>query len=326
MKIGRGRCVLAAVMVSYALDTMRQEGAMARLMKGTELAAKIIGAVKEETDRLAKHGIRAGLALVLAGEDKSSSLYCQATKAAAVRAGIDIYNHTLPSSVSLNEILNLVKNLNSDERVNGILIFLPLPRHIDTRKVMNAIAPEKDVDGQGSISVGRLSADESTTQLFEPGFTLAAKSTFLPCTPYGVMRLLEHYSIDPRGKKAVVVGKSLAVGKPLAMMLLVKEATVTVCHRETKDLAAETRQAGIICTATGRAGLITGDMVSEGSVVVDIGINVLPDGRVVGDVDFDSASKKASLITPVPGGVGPVTIAIVLKNTVISAKRMVGME
>jgi methylenetetrahydrofolate dehydrogenase (NADP+)/methenyltetrahydrofolate cyclohydrolase len=140
------------------------------------------------------------------------------------------------------------------------------------------------------------------------------------------MRLLEHYGIDPRGKKAVVVGKSLAVGKPLAMMLLVKEATVTVCHRETKDLAAETRQADIICTATGRAGLITGDMVREGSVVVDIGINVLPDGRTVGDVDFESASKKASLITPVPGGVGPVTIAIVLKNTVISAKRMVGME
>jgi len=190
---------------------------------------------------------------------------------------------------------------------------------------MNAIAPEKDVDGQGSISVGRLSADESTTQLFEPGFTLAAKSTFLPCTPYGVMRLLEHYGIEPKGKKAVVVGKSLAVGKPLSMMLLVKEATVTVCHRETRDLSAETRQADIICTATGRPGLITADMVKEGAVVVDIGINVLPDGRTVGDVDFEGASKKASLITPVPGGVGPVTIAIVLKNTVISAKRMVGV-
>jgi methylenetetrahydrofolate dehydrogenase (NADP+)/methenyltetrahydrofolate cyclohydrolase len=191
---------------------------------------------------------------------------------------------------------------------------------------MNAIAPEKDVDGQGSISVGRLSADESTTQLFEPGFTLAEKSTFLPCTPYGVMRLLEHYGIDPKGKKAVVVGKSLAVGKPLSMMLLVKEATVTVCHRETKDLGAETRQADILCTATGRTGLITGDMVKAGAVVVDIGINLLPDGRIVGDVEFDAVSKRASLITPVPGGVGPVTIAIVLKNTVISAKRMVGTQ
>jgi methylenetetrahydrofolate dehydrogenase (NADP+)/methenyltetrahydrofolate cyclohydrolase len=298
---------------------------MVTLMTGTELSAKIIGAVKEETGRLAKHGIRAGLALVLTGDDRSSFMYCQATKAAAVRAGIDIYNHALPESVSLNELLNLVKNLNSDERVNGILIFMPLPRHIDTRKVMNAIAPEKDVDGQGSISVGRLSADESTTQLFEPGFTLASKSTFLPCTPYGVMRLLEHYNIDPKGKKAVVVGKSLAVGKPLAMMLLVKEATVTVCHRETKDLGAETRQADILCTATGRPGLITGDMVKEGAVVVDIGINVLQNGHTVGDVDFDGVSKRASFITPVPGGVGPVTIAIVLKNTVISAKRMVGV-
>ena len=298
---------------------------MVTLMKGTELSAKIIGTVKEETDRLEKHGIRAGLALVLTGEDRSSFMYCQATQAAAVRAGVDIYNHTLPASVSLNELLNLVKSLNNDERVNGILIFLPLPRHIDTRKVMNAIAPEKDVDGQGSISVGRLSADESTTQLFEPGFTLAAKSTFLPCTPYGVMRLLEHYGIEPKGRKAVVVGKSLAVGKPLSMMLLVKEATVTVCHRETKDLGAETRQADILCTATGRPGLITGDMVKEGAVVVDIGINVLPNGHTVGDVDFDAVSNRASLITPVPGGVGPVTIAIVLKNTVISAKRMVGM-
>ena len=202
---------------------------------------------------------------------------------------------------------------------------MPLPGHIDTRKVVNAIAPEKDVDGQGAISVGRLSADESTTQLFEPGFTLSVRSTFLPCTPYGVMRMLEHYGIELSGKKVVIVGKSLAVGKPLAMMMLAKEATVTVCHRETKDLAAETRTADILCTATGRAGLITGDMVKEGSIVIDIGINVLSDGVTVGDLDFETVSKKASLITPVPGGVGPVTIAILLKNSVISAKRMVGI-
>lgn len=298
---------------------------MGHLMKGLELSTTIITTVKEETVRLAKLGIRAGLALVLVGEDRSSYMYYQAIQSAAVRAGIDIFNNTLPVTASLNEILNLVKGLNSDERVNGILVFMPLPRHIDTRKVVNAIAPEKDVDGQGAISVGRLSADESTAQLFEPGFTLTARSTFLPCTPYGVMRLLEKHGIDPKGKKAVVVGKSLAVGKPLAMMLLVKEATVAVCHRETQDLAAETRQADILCTATGRPGLITGDMVKEGAVVVDIGINVLPTGATVGDVDFPSVEKKASLITPVPGGVGPVTIAILLKNTVISAKRMVGM-
>jgi methylenetetrahydrofolate dehydrogenase (NADP+)/methenyltetrahydrofolate cyclohydrolase len=252
-------------------------------------------------------------------------MYYQAIQAAAVRAGIDTYNHTLPSSSSLNEILNLIKTLNHDERANGILVFMPLPRHIDTRKIVNAIAPEKDVDGQGAISVGRLSADESTLHLFESGFTLSVRFTFLPCTPYGVMRMLEHYGVELKGKKVVIVGKSLAVGKPLAMMMLAREATVTVCHRETADLGAETRQADILCTATGRAGLIKTDMVKGGAVVVDIGINVLSDGVTVGDVDFEAVSKKASLITPVPGGVGPVTIAILLKNTVISAKRMVGV-
>ncbi len=298
---------------------------MTMLMQGRELSSKIIATVKEETERLSKLGIRAGLALVLIGEERSSYMYYQAIQSAATRAGIDIFNHTLPATVSLNEILNLIKSLNHDERVNGILTFMPLPRHIDTRKVVNSIAPEKDVDGQGAISVGRLSADESLGQLFESGFSLAAKSTFLPCTPYGVMRLLEQHGVDPKGKKAVVVGKSLAVGKPLSMMLLVKEATVTVCHRETKDLGAETRQADILCTAVGRPGLITGNMVKEGAVVVDIGINVMSDGRTLGDVDFDSVSKRAALVTPVPGGVGPVTIAILLKNTVISAKRMVGV-
>lgn len=299
---------------------------MAHLMKGNEISSKITAAVGEETARLAKHGIRAGLALVLVGEDRSSYMYYQAIQSAAARAGIDVYNHTMPDKrASLNELLNLIKTLNHDERANGILVFMPLPRHIDTRKVVNAIAPEKDIDGQGAISVGRLSADESTTQLFEPGFTLSVRSTFLPCTPYGVMRMLEHYGIDPKGKKVVIVGKSLAVGKPLAMMMLMREATVTVCHRETGDLGAETRQADILCSATGRPGLIKADMVKEGAVVVDIGITVLPDGKTVGDVDFEAVSKKASFITPVPGGVGPVTIAILLKNTVISAKRMVGV-
>ena len=298
---------------------------MTQLMKGIEISSKIMAVIKEETTRLAKHGIRAGLALVLVGEDKSSRMYYQAIQSAAVRAGIDIFNHTMPATASLNELLNLIKTLNHDERANGILVFMPLPRHIDTRKVVNAIAPEKDVDGQGAISVGRLSADESTTQLFEPGFTLSVRSTFLPCTPYGVMRMLEHYGVDPKGKKVVIVGKSLAVGKPLAMMMLMREATVTVCHRETKDLGAETRQADILCSATGRPGLIKADMVKEGAIVIDIGITVLPDGFTVGDVDFEAVSKRTSFITPVPGGVGPVTIAILLKNTVISAKRMVGV-
>lgn len=299
---------------------------MAELMKGHELSTKIIHAVRQETERLLRHGVRPGLAPVLVGEDRASVMYYDAIQKMALRAGVDIYNHRLPENVSLNEVLNLIKTLNNDERTNGILVFLPLPRHLDARKVMNAIAPEKDVDGQGAISVGRLSADESSAQLFEPAISLPVKSTFLPCTPYGVMRMLEHYGIDPKGKKAVVIGKSLAVGKPLAMMLLAKEATVTVCHRETQNLAHETRQADLLFSATGRPGLINGDMVKEGAVVVDIGITVLPSGETVGDLDFSSVEKKASLITPVPGGVGPVTIAILLKNTVISAKRMLGLS
>ncbi len=298
---------------------------MARLMKGVEISSRIVAAVRDETARLSKHGIKAGLALVLVGDDRSSHMYFQAIQSAAVRTGIDIYNHRMPAGSSLNELLNLIKTLNHDERANGILVFMPLPRHLDTRKVVNAIAPEKDVDGQGAISVGRLSADESTTQLFEPAFTLSVRSTFLPCTPYGVMRMLEHFGIDPKGKKVVIVGKSLAVGKPLAMMMLMREATVSVCHRETIDLGVETGQADVLCTATGRPGLIKADMVKEGAVVVDIGITVLPDGNTVGDVDFGAVSKKASFITPVPGGVGPVTIGILLRNTVISAKRMVGV-
>lgn len=298
---------------------------MGQLMRGDDLSLKIISSVNAETGRLSKHGIRAGLALVLVGEEKSSHMYYKAIQRAAARAGIDLFNHAMPASSSLNDILNRIKDLNHDERVNGILIFMPLPPFIDTRKVVNAIAPEKDVDGQGAISVGRLSADESTTQLFEPGFTLSVRSTFLPCTPYGVMRLLEHYGIDPKGKKVVIVGKSLAVGKPLAMMMLAKEATVTVCHRATADLKADTLQADILCTAAGKPGLITADMVKEGAVVVDVGINVLQNGTTVGDVEFGPVSKKTSLITPVPGGVGPVTIAILLKNTVISAKRMIGV-
>ena len=264
---------------------------MARLMEGHELAMTIIAAVKEETAQLEKLGIKAGLAPVLVGDNRSSNMYNQAIKTVAKRAGIDIFHHSLPATTTLNEILNLIKTLNNDERVNGILVFMPLPPHIDTRKVVNAVAPEKDVDGQGAISVGRLSADESTPQLFEPNTNLSVRSTFLPCTPYGVMKMLEHYGVDPKGKHAVVVGKSLAVGKPLAMMFLAKEATVTVCHRETKDLKEETLRADILCTATGKVGLITPEMIKKDSIVVDIGINILDNGTTVGDIDFQGVSE-----------------------------------
>jgi len=242
--------------------------------------------------------------------------------------GVRALEFRLPEDSSQNEILNMVQAINADERVNGLLVLFPLPRSINPRRIVNEIVPEKDVDGLGAISVGRLAAEESTFQIFKElsyaelrtSRVTAMVTSFLPCTPFGVMKLLERYNIDVKGKNAVVLGKSLAVGKPLSLMLLAKEATVTICHKETKDLAGVVQQADIICSATGVAGLIRGDMVKEGAVVVDIGINVLPDGRIVGDVEFDSVAPKASYITPVPGGVGPVTISILLENTLRSAQ------
>ncbi len=302
---------------------------MARIMDGHALAERIREKVREDIEKLRQYGLEVGLGLLLVGENPASIQYFHATEKACSKVGVTTYRYRLPESASLNEILNVVHSVNRDERVNGLLILFPLPPRINARRVVNEIAPEKDIDGLGSLSVGRLAADESTFQIFKEGYYemlyecrfMPTVSSFLPCTPFGVIRLLEHYGAAIRGKHAVVIGKSLAVGKPLSLMLLAKEATVTVCHRETRDLGAFTRQADIICSATGVQGLITGDMVKEGAVVVDIGINVLGDGSIVGDVDFESVEKKASFITPVPGGVGPVTIAMLLENTVRSAQR-----
>lgn len=297
------------------------------VMDGKRLADEIKERVKEEVNRLKESGIQVGLGLMLVGDNPASRQYFMATLKACKGAGIIPYEFRLPEDITMNEILNLVHSINHDERINGLLILFPLPKRINPRRVVNAITPDKDIDGLGSISVGRLAADESTFQLFrerpediidkyEPLIT-----GFLPCTPFGVIRLLEYYRVPIKGRHVVVIGKSLAVGKPLSLMFLAKEATVTVCHRETHDLSYFTRQADIICSATGVTGLIKEDMVKEGAVVVDIGINVLPDGRIVGDVDFENVSRKCSYITPVPGGVGPVTIAMLLENTVRSARR-----
>ncbi len=291
---------------------MTREAAATIVMDGRGLAEEIKKEVAAGVRELGNSGIDAGLALLLVGGNPASKQYFLATKKAAKKAGITIYEYVLPADASMGEILNIVNSVNRDERISGLLPLMPFPRRIDTRRVVNAISPGKDVDGLGAISIGRLQADEPTI--------------FVPCTPFGVIRLLDHYGINIRGKNAVVVGKSLAVGKPLANMLLAREATVTVCHKQTRDLAFFTGAADIVCSATGVKNLISGRMIKEGAVVVDIGINVLADGGIVGDVDFGSAMGKAGYLTPVPGGVGPVTIAIVLKNTVISAKRMVGME
>jgi methylenetetrahydrofolate dehydrogenase (NADP+) / methenyltetrahydrofolate cyclohydrolase len=302
---------------------------MADILDGRKLADEIKAEVKKEVEILNKIGIDVGLALLLVGENPASVRYFQATLSACRKTGITAYEFMLPGTVTVNEILNVVNKINIDERINGLLILMPLPRHINSRRIINHIVPEKDIDGLGAISVGRLAADESTFQLFkkdnrdtdQQSRFIPSIWSFLPCTPFGVIRLLEHQNIKIKGKHAVIIGKSLAVGKPLSTMFLAKEATVTVCHKETTDLGSITRQADILCSATGRAGLIKGRMVKKGAVVVDIGINVLRDGTITGDVDFNSVSKKASLVTPVPGGVGPVTISMLLENTVRSAQR-----
>ncbi len=300
---------------------------MAEILDGRALAETIKKEVKAETKRLGALGIGVGLGVLRVGEQPSSQQYYHAILRNCERLGIRSHRLELPGEASIGEILNEIHSINGDERIHGLLVLFPLPRRINPRRVVNEIAPEKDVDGLGYLSIGRLAADESTFQIFDQASgkdllgrgSMPRVSGFLPCTPFGVIRLLEHHGVQMKGKNAVMVGKSLAVGKPLSMMLLAKEATVTICHRETKDLAAMTRQADILCTATGVAGLIKANMVKKGAVVVDIGINVLPGGKIVGDVEFDAVEKKASHITPVPGGVGPVTIAMLLENTVRSA-------
>jgi methylenetetrahydrofolate dehydrogenase (NADP+) / methenyltetrahydrofolate cyclohydrolase len=301
---------------------------MATILDGSAFAETIRAKAKEDRETLNKFGIDVGLALLLVGENPASRQYFLATVKAAKKVGIHLHEYFLPESVSVNEVLNRIHSINDDERVNGLLVLFPLPRKINARRVVNAIRTEKDIDGLGSLAIGRLAADESTFQIFKEGayerlyeakFT-PATSSFLPCTPFGVIRLLEHYQIPLKGKHVVIVGKSLAVGKPLSLMFLAKESTVTLCHRETSDLAHFTRQADIVCSATGVTELIKGDMIKKGAVVVDVGINILSDGRIVGDIDFSSARQRAAFITPVPGGVGPVTIAILLENTVRSAK------
>lgn len=302
---------------------------MGIILDGKKLADEIKSGVKKEVQTLNDIGVDVGLALLLVGENPASAQYFQATLKTCRSVGVTSYEFRLPDSVSANEILNVVHSINIDERIHGLLVLMPLPGRINARRVVNAIIPEKDIDGLGAISVGRLAADESTFQLFRPAREdvfqqfrfMPSVWSFLPCTPFGVIRLLEHHGVTLKGKQVVIIGKSLAVGKPLSLMFLAKEATVTVCHRETRNLGKITRQADIICSATGRPGLIKAGMVKQGSVVVDIGINVMSDGRITGDVDFRSVSRKASMITPVPGGVGPVTIAMLLENTVRSAQR-----
>ncbi|MDR1284993.1 MAG: bifunctional methylenetetrahydrofolate dehydrogenase/methenyltetrahydrofolate cyclohydrolase FolD [Campylobacteraceae bacterium] len=271
------------------------------LLDGKTLSNSIQNEIKQKTDKLRKKDITAGLAVILVGDDPASHSYVKMKEKACEKTGIYSILHKMPSSISEEKILEIIAMMNKNDNIDGILVQLPLPRHINQTKIIEAIDSAKDVDGFHPFNVGRL---------------VAGLEGFVPCTPLGVMRLLEHYKIDVKGLNACVVGASNIVGKPMMNLLLNAFATVDICHIYTKDLASHTKKADLLIVGVGKAGLITKDMVKEGAIVVDIGINHLKDGKLVGDVDFDNVASKCSFITPVPGGVGPMTIAMLLENTI----------
>jgi methylenetetrahydrofolate dehydrogenase (NADP+) / methenyltetrahydrofolate cyclohydrolase len=282
----------------------------ARIIDGKAIAAEYRAECAIRVERLKSRGIVPGLAVVIVGEDPASLVYVRNKALATGTVGMHSEVHALSAETTAAQLIAFVRRLNADAAIHGILVQLPLPRHIDGRAVVEAIAPEKDVDGFHYFNVGSL---------------VAGEPAFYPCTPWGVIKMLEHESIAIEGAHAVVVGRSAIVGKPMAFLLLNAGATVTICHSKTRDLGAMTRQADILVAAVGRARMITGAMVKPGAVVIDVGINRLADGKIAGDVDFDSVMKVAARITPVPGGVGPMTIAMLLSNTVKAAERAAGL-
>lgn len=279
---------------------------MAEIIDGKLVSAALREEIKCEVAQLKDtHGITPGLAVIIVGENPASKVYVRNKHKACLEAGMTSYEIALPEETSEEELLARIEELNNDSRVDGILVQLPLPKHINEDRVINAIVPCKDVDAFHPVNVGRI---------------MTGKYSFLPCTPAGIMSLLDYYKIDISGKSCVVIGRSNIVGKPMALLLLERNGTVTVCHSRTKDLAAVTREADILVVAIGRAEFVSGDMVKPGAVVIDVGINRLDNGRLVGDVEFASAAEKAAYITPVPGGVGPMTITTLLRNTLMAAK------
>jgi methylenetetrahydrofolate dehydrogenase (NADP+)/methenyltetrahydrofolate cyclohydrolase len=280
---------------------------IARIIDGNALAAKIRGELAEKAAALkATQGITPCLAVILVGEDPASSVYVRNKVSACEKAGFRSIREIYPPSVEPVEVLAKIAELNADPAVHGILVQLPLPKYFDSAAVLEAIVPEKDVDGFHAENVGAL---------------MQGNPRFIPCTPYGIMKMLESENVPLKGAEAVIVGRSNIVGKPMAMLLLARSCTVTVCHSQSKDLAFHTRRADILVAAVGRARMITGDMIKPGATVIDVGINRTPEGKLCGDVDFASAKEVAGLITPVPGGVGPMTITMLLANTLESAER-----
>ena len=276
-----------------------------KILDGKAVSLKVKESVKVRADELKKFGVEPTLAVVLVGEDKASQTYVRAKEKACNEYGIKSVAHRLSENTTQNELLALINVLNLDDSIHGILVQLPLPKHIDTNVVLAAIDPRKDVDGFHAVNVGKL---------------VSGLDGFVPCTPLGVMEILKEYGIEVAGLNAVVIGRSNIVGKPMANLLLNASATVTVTHSKTKNLKEICKNADLIVAAIGKPFFLKADMVKDGAVVVDVGINRLDDGRLVGDVDFENVAPKCSYITPVPGGVGPMTIAMLLNNTILAVQ------
>lgn len=279
---------------------------MAEIICGKTVSAAKRLDIKNRVEELKNKGVTTGLAVIIVGNNSASRVYVNNKKKACEEVGIESFEFALPEETTQEELLNLIDKLNNDSKVDGILCQLPLPSHIDEQAVINSIDPKKDVDAFHPENVGHI---------------MIGDYTFLPCTPAGIMEMLKFYNIDVKGKKCVVIGRSNIVGKPMAMLLLKENGTVEICHSRTENLKDETLTADILVAAVGKAYFVTEDMVKDGAVVIDVGMNRNDEGKLCGDVDFDNVKEKASFITPVPGGVGPMTITMLLENTVRAASR-----
>lgn len=283
---------------------------MANIISGKEVSLKVKGEVREKALELKEKGIEIGLAVVIVGDNPASRVYVNSKKKACEEVGFNSYEYALPQETTQQELLDLVDTLNNDPKVDGILVQLPLPEQIDENAVINAISPDKDVDAFHPSNVGKI---------------MIGDYAFLPCTPAGIMELIDSTGVEIAGKSCVVIGRSNIVGKPMSMLLLHRSGTVTICHSKTKNLKEICSQADILVAAVGRPNFVTADMVREGAVVIDVGINRMADKKLCGDVDFEAVSERAGWITPVPGGVGPMTIAMLMKNTLTAALRKNGL-
>lgn len=284
---------------------------MAKIIDGKLIAANIRAEIKEKTEVLKRTGVQPGLAVIIVGTDAASQVYVRNKIKACAEVGFYSENYELPQETTEEELLSLIDRLNQEPKIHGILVQLPLPKHLDEKKVIAAIHSQKDVDAFHVSNVGNI---------------MLGEYTFLPCTPAGVMKLLEYSGIEVAGKDCVVIGRSNIVGKPQAMLMLHSNATVQICHSKTKDLAKKTAAADILIVAIGKAKFVTADMIKEGAVVIDVGMNRDENGKLCGDVDFESCFDKASYITPVPGGVGPMTITMLMQNTLAAAEKFDNKE